>query len=183
MKTRNDPCPKCGYVADTSQSEIPLQGARAVRSGRFGELSLEAGFEAYGAKIVNDDPVYHRNRGGELWARRDRILIRQYRMPDGGANLDYLYRDYPRDLLLAIEHKQQMGTGTADEKLSYAIDRLVKCDLPFWLILSGGGFNSKVTAAIEKKIRQLESVRGRLVFNQGHFLQRAIERLVERGES
>jgi len=167
---------------DISQTEVPLQGARAVRSGRFGEKSLEAGFEAYGVKIVNDDPVYHRDKGGDLWTRRDQILIRQYRMPDGGANLDYLYRDYLRDLVLAIEHKQQMGTGTADEKLSYAIDRLVKCNLPFWLILSGGGFNSKVTAVIDKKIRLLESVRGRLLFNQAHFLQRAIEKLIERGE-
>lgn len=160
--------------------EIPLQGARAVRSGRFGELSLEAGFGAYGAKIVTDDPVYH-HKGGDLWARRDLILVRQYRMSDG-SKLDYVFRDYRRNFVLAIEHKQQMGGGTTDEKLSYAVDRLTKYGLPFWLVLSGGGFNPKVTATIEKKVRQLESVRGRLIFNEGPFLQRAIERLVECGE-
>lgn len=162
------------------QTEILLQGARAVRSGRFGELSLEAGFAAYGAKVVPDNPVYH-HRAGELWARRDLILICQYRMPDGDK-LDYMFRDYRRDFVLAIEHKQQMGSGTTDEKLSYAVDRLAKHQLPFWLVLSGGGFNPKVTAAIEKKVNQLESVRGRVVFNQGYFLQRAIENLIERGE-
>lgn len=165
---------------DKLQIEIPLQGARAVRSGRFGEVVLEAGFGAYGAKVVNDDRVYH-HKAGELWARSDLILIRQYRMPDGNR-LDYVFRDYRRDLVLAIEHKQQMGTGTTDEKLSYAIDRLAKYDMPFWLVLSGGGFNPKVTATIEKKIQHLDTVRGRLVFNQGHFLQRAIEKLIECGE-
>jgi hypothetical protein len=167
-------------MKDKTQFAIPLQGARAVRSGRFGEFGLEAGFGAYGAKIVMDDPVYH-HKGGELWVRSDLILIRQYRMPDG-SRLDYVFRDYRRDFVLAIEHKQQMGSGTTDEKLSYAVDRLAKYDLPFWLVLSGGGFNSKVTVIIEKKIRQLDSVRGRLVFNQGHLLQRAIEKLIERGE-
>ena len=163
-----------------AQIVIPLQGARAVRSGRFGELSLEAGFEAYGAKIVNDDPVYH-HKAGELWARRDLILIRQYRMPDG-CRLDYVFRDYRNDLVLAIEHKQQMGLGTTDQKLSFTVDQLSKYELPFWLVLSGGGFNSKVIANIDNKIRRLETVRGRLVFNQGPFLQRAIEKLVECGE-
>jgi hypothetical protein len=164
-----------------NQFVIPLlQGARAVRSGRFGELGLEAGFAAYGAKIVMDNPVYH-NKGGELWARSDLILVCQYRMFDG-SRLDYVFRDYRRDFVLAIEHKQQMGSGTTDEKLSYAVDRLAKYELPFWLVLSGGGFNPKVTATIEKKVKQLESVRGRVVFNQGHFLQRAIEKLIECGE-
>ena len=166
--------------SNKAQIEIPLQGARAVRSGLFGEMALEAGFKAYGAKLVNDDPVYH-HKAGELWARSDLILIRQYRMPDG-CRLDYVFRDYRRDLVLAIEHKQQMGSGTTDEKLSYAVDRMARYELPFWLVLSGGGFNPKVTLTIEKKIQQLASVRGRLVFNDGPFLQRAIEKLVECGE-
>jgi len=93
-----------------------------------------------------------------------------------------LYRDYRRDLVLAIEHKNQMENGTADEKLSYAVDRMAQYGLPFWLVLSGGGFHLKVTATIEKKLQRLESVRSRLIYNQGNFLQRAIEKLVERGE-
>ena len=172
MTKRND---------DDRQTEILLQGARAVRSGVFGEKMLEAAFETYGAKIVKDHLIYHHLKEGELWARRDRILVRQYQMSDGGK-IDYLYRDYRRDLVLAIEHKNQMDNGTTDEKLSWAVDRMVQYGLPFWLVLSGDGFHLKVTATIEKKIKQLESVHARLIFNKGPFLQRAIERLVECGE-
>jgi hypothetical protein len=103
-------------------SLFPLvQGARAVRSGRFGEVTLEAGFSAYGVKIVNDDHVYHTGDGG-LWARKDLVLVRQY--PVGNIKLDFMYRDFARDISLPIECKQQMGGGTTDQKLAYAVDVL-----------------------------------------------------------
>jgi len=161
-------------------AELPLQGGRAVRSGRFGEATLEAGFGAYGVKIVNDDHVYHGADGG-MWARRDQLLIRQYQ---GSYTIDFVYRDYSRDIVLPIECKQQMGSGTADHKLAYAVDLLVRSGFKsFWLVLSGGGFNPAVTKAIDDKIRNLPSgVNGRLIFNEGPFLQRAIEKLVERGK-
>jgi hypothetical protein len=42
---------------------------------------------------------------------------------------------------------------------------------------------NQITARMDKKIRALAKVRGRLVFNDGAFLVRAIERLVEHGET
>lgn len=160
----------------------PSQGARAVRSGSFGELTLEAAFKAYGINIANDHPEFHYET--DIFDRKDKILIRQFQI---GANyrVDYLYRNFENDLRLAIECRNQMGSGTTDEKLHFVVNRLVETQLPYWLLISGGAFRPMVTMATEKLIaqhNQRTNVPGRLIYNQAHYLQRAIERLVERNE-
>lgn len=163
--------------------DIPLQGARAVRSGRYGEIVIEAGFSAYGVRPVNDNREFHYE--GELWERKDKFLIRQHRLKSG-RTVDFLYKNFAIKQTVPIECKQQMDSGTTDEKLSYTVDQLEVCGHPaFWLVLSGGGFNPAVVKFIDAKIKQINlkgKVRGRLIFNEKSLLQRAIERLVERSE-
>jgi hypothetical protein len=166
-----------------NELDLPSQGARAVRSGRYGETVIEAGFGAYGVRAVNDNREFHYE--GEFWERKEKLLIRQHRL-ENGRIIDFLYKNFAIKQVVPIECKQQMDSGTTDEKLSYTIDQLEACAHPaFWLVLSGGGFNPGVVKFIEAKIKKLNTkgrVKGRLIFNEGSFLQRAIERLVERNE-
>ncbi len=157
-------------------------GARSVRSGQYGEAIITAAFEVHDVKAVTDNEGYHNEP--QLWARKGKILICQHKMQSGRV-VDFLYKDFDRDLTLAIEHKQQMGNGTTDEKLAYTADSLATSEYGlYWIILSGGGFSPKVIRVIEKKIRKYNdttNTRGRLVHNQGPFLQRAIEQLIDQG--
>jgi hypothetical protein len=163
--------------------DLPSQGARAVRSGRYGETIIEAGFRAYGVRGVNDNREFHYE--GQLWERKDKLLIRQHKLTSGKI-IDFLYKNFAIKQMVAIECKQQMGSGTTDEKLSFTIDQLEGCGhAAFWLVLSGGGFNPDVVKIIEAKIKKLNEkgrVKGRLIFNEKSLLQRAIERLVEQNE-
>lgn len=160
----------------------PSQGARAVRSGSFGELTLEAAFRAYGVNIANDHPEFHYKT--DIFGRTDKILIRQFLLLPG-HRVDYFYRDFASDLTLAIECRNQMGSGTTDEKLHFTVNRLVEARSPYWLIVSGGAFRPMVIKATEALIadsNKRTNVPGRMIFNAAHFLQRAVERLIERGE-
>lgn len=167
----------------TDELDLPSQGARAVRSGRYGELAIEAGFKAFGVRAVNDNREFHYE--GEFWERKEKLLIRQHQLPNGSV-IDFLYKNFATKLTVPIECKQQMDSGTTDQKLSYTVDELEDCGHPaFWLVLSGGGFNPKVVKVIEAKIKKLNAkgkVKGRLVYDERSLLQRAIERLVERNE-
>lgn len=160
----------------------PSQGARAVRSGTFGELTLEAAFKAYNVRATNDHPEFHYET--DIWGRTERLLIRQFQI-QAGYRIDYLYRNFETDVRLAIECKNQIGPGTTDEKLISTVQSLVETNLPYWLILSGGAFRPAVTKKVAKFIaenNQRTNVPGRLIFNAAHYLQRAVERLIERNE-
>jgi hypothetical protein len=162
------------------QSFFPTQGAKAVRSGRYGELALEAAFSAHKVKAYDDNPGFHNDT--QLWSRKDKILVRQYVL-DSGRIVDFVYKDFYRSISLPIECKQQMGNGTTDEKLSYTVKGLVRSGYGvFWLVLSGGGFRPRVIEDIRKEIMFLKDISGRLIFNEGPFLQRAVEKLVDLGE-
>lgn len=158
------------------------QGARAVRSGTFGELTLEAAFKAYNVRATNDHPEFHYET--DIWGRTERLLIRQFQI-SAGYRVDYLYRDFETGFRLAIECKNQMGPGTTDEKLFATVLGLVEVQVPYWLILSGGSFRPTVTGKVAKFIEKQNNqtnTRGRLIFNAAHYLQRAVERLIERNE-
>jgi hypothetical protein len=160
----------------------PSQGARAVRSGSFGELALEAAFKAHGVPIANDHPEFHYDT--DIFGRKDKILIRQFQI-NPNYRIDYLFRNFEIDLRLAVECRNQMGSGTTDEKLHFVVNRLVGTQMPYWLILSGGAFRSMVTVETEKLIaeqNQRTNVPGRLIFNAAHYLQRAVERLIDRNQ-
>jgi PD-(D/E)XK nuclease superfamily protein len=161
---------------------LPSQGARAVRSGKFGQLALEMAFKAYGVNATFDHPEFHYET--DIFGRRDRILIREFEIKPG-FRVDYVFRNFATGLTLAIECKNQMGKGTTDEKLHYTVNRLVSSHLPYWLIVSGGAFRPAVTAETQKFIEaqnQRTNVPGRMIFNAAHYLQRAVERLIERNE-
>ena len=166
-----------------SDFDLPSQGARAVRSGRYGELAIEAAFKAYGVRAVNDNLEFHYE--GEFWERKEKLLIRQHRLATGRI-VDFLYKNFAIKQTVAIECKQQMGGGTTDEKLAYTVDQLEACGHPaFWLVLSGPGFNPDVITSIDRKIKAINAkarIKGRLVHNEFSLMQRAIERLVERNE-
>jgi hypothetical protein len=160
----------------------PSQGARAVRSGSFGELSLEAAFKAHGINIVNDHPEFHYD--SDIFERKDKILIRQFLIRPS-HRIDYLFRDFAVDLRLAIECRNQMGPGTTDEKLHFVVNRLARAGFPYWLIVSGGAFRPMVTQATQVLIvdsNKRTNVQGRLIFNAAHYLQRAVEKLIDCGE-
>ena len=167
----------------TDELDLPSQGARASRSGNFGQSSIEAGFKTYGVRAVNDNLEFHYDC--DLWERKERLLIRQHKLASGWT-IDFLYKNFAIKQAVPIECKNQMGSGTTDEKLAYTVDKLEVCGYPFfWLVLSGGGFNPDVVKAIDKKIKKLNTkgmVKGRLVYDERSLLQRAIERLVERNE-
>ena len=165
--------------------EPPSQGARAGQSGTSLEGIVEAVFAARKVRSC----VYNRefDYGPEyqdMWGRKDRLLVRQVYL--NGWKVDYLYIDFRRNLRIPIECKQQLGSGTTDEKLPHCVDKLVGCRCSgFWLVLGGGGFSKLMVDVVQKKIADLSAVHkmvGRLVFNEGPFLQRSVERLVERGE-
>jgi hypothetical protein len=156
---------------------FPSQGAKAVRSGVYGEAKLLAAFAAFKIKAIDDQPSYH---DSQLWPRKGKLLLRQSKQVTGRF-VDYLYKDYDRHLSVAMECKNQEGWGTTDEKLSYTIDMLIVAEHPFWLILSGNGWNPTVIKFMEAKIKAAAIERpSRLIWD--HFLYRAVERLVERGE-
>lgn len=154
------------------------QGAKAVRSGRYGEFAIEAAFRAYKVPTVDDNPEFH--HGADFWDRKEKLLIRQHSLPNGRI-VDFLYKDFNAKLAFPIECKQQMGRGTTDEKLAYTVDMLARSGFGiFWLIISGGGFTPRVIQEIDAKINHLNkttNIKGRLVHNQGPFLQRAVEKL------
>jgi hypothetical protein len=166
-----------------SQIDLPLQGARASRSGRYGEFAIEAGFKAYAVRAVNDNLEFHYE--GNLWERKDKLLIRQHKLHSGRI-VDFLYKNFATGLTVPIECKNQKESGTTDEKLSYSVDQLEECGHPaFWLVLSGGGFNPDVVKFVEAKIKKLNGkgrVKGCVIYNEQSLMQRAIERLVERNE-
>jgi PD-(D/E)XK nuclease superfamily domain len=163
--------------------ELLSHGARAGRSGRYGETTIEGSFHVYGVPSVEDNRAYHADT--DFLQRKDKLLVRQYRLLSG-RRVDFFYKDFANNLNVPIECKQQMNSGTTDEKLAYTIDQLAACGFHyFWLVLGGGGFNPAVTAFIETKVRkinQLGKVKGRIIHNAGNLLQKAIERLVERNE-
>jgi hypothetical protein len=163
--------------------DLLSQGARAVRSGRFGELAIEAGFKAYGVRAVNDNREFHFE--GDFWQRKDKFLIRQHQLATGRI-VDFLYKNFAIGQTMPIECKQQMGGGTTDEKLAYTVDQLEACGhAAFWLVLSGTGFNPDVVKSIDAKIKAINAkgrIKGRLVHNEFSLMQRAVERLVERNE-
>jgi len=167
----------------TDELDLPSQGARAVRSGSFGQSSIESGFKIYGVPTVNDNLEFHYDC--DFWERKEKLLIRQHTLASGWT-IDFLYKNFAIKQTLPIEVKNQMGSGTADEKLAYTVDRLEASGYPvFWLVLSGGGFNPAVVKDADKKIKKLNAkgmVKGRLVYDEKSLLQRAIERLVERNE-
>ena len=162
---------------------ILVHGARAVRAGLVGEVITRSIFESYRVKVVKDNRVFH-NPGGDLWIpAHNQILIPQY-AHRSDLKFDYMYINFKRNIYLPIECKNQMSAGTTDQKLADLIDILGQCDFPaFWIILTGGGFNPKVTKRMYDKVRALKNIRGKLIFNEGALLVRAIERLVEHGET
>lgn len=154
------------------------QGARAGRSGGYLQNIICAAFEQFGVRRVKDNPEYHQSN---IWKRKEKFLIEQPRIQ--GIVPDFLYIDFWKDLKLAIECKQQIGPGSADRKLSYAIDDLLKLPLSgFWIAISGDGFSKKVLYNVQNKIvaaNNKTGIRGRLVSD--NILFRSIEQLVERG--
>jgi hypothetical protein len=161
---------------------LPSQGARAGHSGLSLEMMVEATFSARKVRPVNNNPEFHYE--SDIFGRKDRILIRQVLL--NGWRVDFLYKNFKTGLKVPIECRQQLGSGTTDEKLPHMIDKLVACNCPgFWLVLGGGGFSPKMVDAVQKKISEMNErhkIRGRLVFNEGPFLQRAVEQLIERDE-
>lgn len=162
--------------------EGPSQGARAGHSGRSLEWMVEACFAARKVRPVNDNPEYHYEN--DIFGRKEKLLIRQVRL--NGWRVDYLYKNFRTGLRVPIECRQQLGSGTTDEKLPHMVDKLVACNCPgFWLVIGGGGFSPKIVHTVQNKIADINKrlkVCGHLVFNEGPFLQRAVEKLVERGE-
>jgi len=170
---------------------LPSQAERAGRSGMVGESLLEAIFNSFGIRIVNDNPEYHMYfaNGADFFPRKERMLIRKHQVL--GQRIDFLYKDFATGLSLPIECINQMGSGTTDQKLSFTIEELLKiCShkkFPaFWLVLTGDGFSPRVTQAMNTKVAKLNrnqnEVRGRIIFNAGTLLQRAIERLIEQND-
>lgn len=155
------------------------QGARAGRSGGYLQSIICAAFEQFGVRRVKDNHEYHYE--SNIWKRKEKFLIEQPRIQ--GIVPDFLYIDFWKDLRLAIECKQQVGPGSADRKLSYAIDDLLKLPLSgFWIAISGDGFSKKVLHVVQNKIvlaNKKSGIRGRLVSD--NILFRSIEQLVERG--
>lgn len=165
--------------------EEPSQGARAGQSGASLEGIVEAVFAARKVRTVKYNPEYdYGPEYQDMWGRKDKLLIRQVRIK--GWKVDFLYVNFRTNLRVPIECKQQLGGGTTDEKLPHVVDKLVTCNCAgFWLVLGGGGFSKKMVHTVQNKIAALSAkhkMRGHLVFNDGPFLQRAVERLVERGE-
>jgi hypothetical protein len=164
---------------------VPSQGARAGQSGTSLEGIVEAVFAARKVRVVEYNREYdYGQEYQDMWGRKDRLLARQSRIKDW--KVDFLYIDFRRNLRVPIECKQQLGSGTTDEKLPHVVDKLIGCGCQgFWLVLGGGGFSKAMVDIVQKKISSLSTIhkmRGHLVFNEGPFLQRAVERLVERGE-
>jgi hypothetical protein len=165
--------------------EGPSQGARAGQSGTSLERIVEAVFSARKVRPCDYNSSFdYGPEYQDMWKRKDKLLVRQVRIK--GWKVDFLYIDFRRDLRVPIECKQQLGGGTTDEKLPHVVDKLVGCGcVGFWLVLGGGGFSPKMVHVVQNKIEKLSGqhkMRGHLVFNEGPFLQRAVERLVERGE-
>jgi PD-(D/E)XK nuclease superfamily domain len=155
------------------------QGARAGRSGGYLQNIICAAFEQFGVRRVKDNPEYHYE--SNLWKRKEKLLVEQPRIQ--GIVPDFLYIDFWKELRVAIECKQQVGPGSADRKLSYAIDDLLKLPLSgFWIAISGNGFSKKVLHTVQNKIitaNKKSGIRGRLVAD--NILFRSIEHLVEKG--
>lgn len=168
------------------RDETPSQGAQAGRSGHSLELIVEALFKARGVRAVNDNPEFHHEK--QLWQRNEKFLIRQVRLH--GRIVDFLYKDFGRGVKLPIECKQQLGTGTTEEKLAYTVNKLIKItkgerSSGYWLVLNGGGFSKKVVQDIHNEISESnrrERIFGRLIFNEGPIFQRAVDDLVNKGK-
>lgn len=164
--------------------KIPSQGARAGQSGTSLEGIVEAVFAARKVRAVKFDPeLFYGPEYQDMWKRKDRLLVRQTLIK--GWKIDFCYIDFNRNLYVPIECKQQLGSGTTDEKLTHVVKKLANCGhAAFWLVLGGGGFSPKMIYSVQNDISKLahQKIRGHLVFNEGPFLQRAVERLVERGE-
>lgn len=171
-------------LADGLFPALPSQGARAVRSGMFGELVLEAMFCAYKIDVVNDQPELHMPQFN--WAQRDKLLIRQARISPNHY-VDFLYKDYSREISLPIECKNQMGLGTTDEKLTSTVEFIVDAGCAaFWLVLTGKGWRPKVLRLVRHKIEHLNAttnLKARMFHSESQrSLQRSVELLIERGE-
>lgn len=165
--------------------EVPpniSQGARAGQSGTSLEGIVETIFAVRGVRAVKDNPEYHCEN--DIFGRKDKFLVRQVCLK--GWRVDFLYIDFKRKLRVPIECKQQLTRGTTDEKLPHTVNKLVKCGCDgFWLVVGGGGHSRKMIATVSHliaEVSQRHKIRGHLVFNEGPFLQRAVDRLVERGE-
>lgn len=183
-------------VEDMFRDHGPSHGAKAVRSGQYAENALESKFLTFKVRTFDDHPSFHQQ---QFWPRTGRALLRQHPIKTGNK-IDYLYRDYDRNIPVAIEAKNQMGEGTTDQKLAYAVDILLESGYPFyWLVLHGGGFNKDVVSRIYKKIENCNGNKhqpqgalihtsecfpqGRLIQDVESILQRAIEALVDRGKA
>lgn len=168
-------------ISDPFKIPKKTQGAKAVRSGRYLEMAVEGRFKAYGVRASD----YHveLSYDGDMWDRKDQLLIRQYKLPDRRV-VDFMYRDYLRELWLPIECKQQMGSGTTDQKLVHAVMAL--CQNGFnniWLILGGNGFSEGAMLTLDRHIKELISTKKIICTRlREEMLQRRIERLVENGE-
>src|SRR5262245_6737258 len=153
------------------------QGARAGRSGGYLEKLIRAAFEEFGVRVVKDHPEYHHEN---IFQRKEKFLIEQPYI--NGIKPDFMYVDFWKNLKVAIECKQQIGPGSTDRKLAYAIDDLFKLPLSgFWIAISGDGFSKKVLHIVQNKIvdaNRTPGIRGRLVYD--NILFRCIEQLVEK---
>lgn len=180
-------CPNCSHhfePNDLFPDDTPTQGAAAGRSGNSFELMIEGMFGSCRVKAVNDNPEFHYEP--QLYPRTDKLLIRKVAV--NGWTVDFEFKDFKRALKVPIEAKQQLGSGSTDEKLAHTIDLLIKAaqrfDTPFyWLALGGQGWGKKMMQTVQNKINDTNArhkLKGRVLFNETN-LQRAIHALVDRG--
>ena len=138
--------------------------------------------------MVKDDRSFHYP---DLYNRTEKFLIEQPTVKE--IKPDFLYIDYKRNIRLPIECKQQVGSGSTDQKLYYTLYELIglgrwmteqyQSNAVYWLIVSGQGFSQKVMHKVQNEIIKTNKqykINGHLIYDE--ILFRAIETLCERGE-
>jgi hypothetical protein len=150
----------------------------AIQDAVDAHLAVENMFALYGVQAVADNPEYHM---ATMFPFNYPLLIRQHRLRNGKP-VTFLYKA-PSGLMLPISCRHQMVSGTTDEKLIHEVDMLAASGHNgFWLVLSGGKFRKTMTNRVDRKIRALQGVKGRILINHEAMLKPAIEALVERGD-